>query len=44
MYAGPALGIGWGCDGLGPLPERGPKFFFYNRNIWFFGGVYIKVY
>ena len=26
--SGPALGIGRECDGLGPMPVGGPKFFF----------------
>jgi len=25
LYAGPALGIGRECDGLGPMPLGGPK-------------------
>jgi len=35
--SGTALGIGRGCDGLGPLPIEGPKIFF-NK-----GGVYRNI-
>jgi len=34
--SGPALGIGRECDGLGPMPLGGPKFF-----LWM--GVYIEI-
>jgi len=47
QHPGPALGIGGGCDGLGPLPVGGPKKKFMTgvvyRNIWFLGGVHSKV-
>jgi len=47
IYAGPALGIGRECDGLGPMPVGGPKFFFtrgdvYSK-IWILGGVCSKI-
>jgi len=35
--SGPALGIGGGCDSLGPMPLGGPKKF-----LWW--GVYIEIF
>jgi len=47
-YPGPALGIGRECDGLGPMPVGGPKFFLsaevYIARTGIFWDVYSKIY
>jgi len=45
LLEGPALGIGQGCDGLGPLSVRGPIFFKIGvyKEIFGFGGYIMEI-